>query len=983
MIFDSLWGKPEAMMSFISREASTSQYRYPNEQSMRTSDLSTRETKVWKDLSSLSDKLQMMSISESSLAPAETAVVPQVASSSSSSAAQEGGASDNKRVEGKEWFMVSDRVKAAAAPPKVDLRKLTTRELMKLGWVSTRTAAGGEAFSAGQLSSGTPSLANRQDGVSMIPGSTLAVLSPANVKMDAQNNGGGQFEANALAIAFGKPPGGVPIDPHEGYQYTHFHLPKEYERNVNSYNLQIVMDNVFRAGAWHVQEILPWTEWDPAYQYVMERWIFDSGVPQRASYESAQRMMTSRRTSESFGMLYWGIAQQSEMQFWRTRTGQLHWFLQKIQMKNAIVEAACMNVVVALLTCRRSAKNPAERRHQPYTRFDFERLIESEYRQIDCIKRNQHGLDYAGGKFKEAYERGNIPYKGTLTWILPDVINQYVVQTPERNIYMLNGIPKTRFDDPDAVGGVRNIARIRIARNFLVNQIHTRPINLQEEHVVVGQHGIVFSGGKDFDINHFQTSDLNYRFYCFDRDDFSEIKYVDIFRASCLYGVPKQRRADRNVNHKEFEITEEFGRRYFYNWRHQLGRVHGPDGKEVDKYDLISNIRTRRYHKEAKEFEPNTMTHNSHAHVLTVDGFYNDADTTQGNSTFFARIKQRMARVLSQDARALDAFNRDAKAARAHAGAAASPDLPANPSEELITTALKHFPLSTAHWFEWCMLYNVPTGLAFKWTQKDITLKTVCIIGCADIGRSLGATLVGKGMYLVGTTPKTGMISGTVTYHQNSVVTDPDKVHIMRAPFVTGYIEGGSDRCWTYEDRTTYRRWKNECGSGSRRHAADRFQFCTHRPEQTIFVEVLALGAEERLPAYSAASGRWSEDMVGFGAFSAADDNKWDYHTDTAMWYNELWGRKPSSCELYTQQQVYYNDMRPCDGDITHQAFQLFKCRDKEKCDYKFKIRDRGWLPENIQPGMREYIEGKKPLTTIAFHCQPASQIIELYSTKA
>lgn len=288
-----------------------------------------------------------------------------------------------------------------------------------------------------------------------------------------EDSGGDVFER--LAPFFGLPTRPVARDPYLSQAVDVWDLPKAYE-GENRYLSQILFNQLVETDLAILRFGLPPTRIDSTAPIVLTRFTYDPAMLSRTPYESAVRLVTSRRDTREFRHYRFGLGAMSEWGFWNHPEGQMDWLRKQDQIAYAVQRTAALQAVIALLHCIKVPAGLQEASALPHNATSWREAIKHELNMWNIIPSHYDGLQELADSAREELAARRVTVSpGKLMLVVPNGTDKFVTRAPEHRLYLETGKPRETYDDPSSVS-VRGIGRLHVSRPFMTG-IGERPID--------------------------------------------------------------------------------------------------------------------------------------------------------------------------------------------------------------------------------------------------------------------------------------------------------------------------------------------------------------------------------------------------------------------------------------------------------------------------------------------------------------------------
>lgn len=249
---------------------------------------------------------------------------------------------------------------------------------------------------------------------------------------------------------FGMGKGIVPST-YQGMDEENYVLPDAY-LGSNHYLKTFIISQVRSTDVWGTTVALPWKKQEGTMEIAWDQWHFNDTMMTRTPEEAVSRLLTSHFESSKAYTVRYGIALIMEHGFWKTEKGQIHYAMQLIQIRNAIVFTAQYGVTLALLNPpayiddnQKYLVNKSDR-----TPTQVNNFFQSDLDEFACFNKQEHGWITELGRLDERLKVRN-QQTGNLI-IVPSNSKKFVNNRPENKWHFLSG-GVSKFDQSELSAG--------------------------------------------------------------------------------------------------------------------------------------------------------------------------------------------------------------------------------------------------------------------------------------------------------------------------------------------------------------------------------------------------------------------------------------------------------------------------------------------------------------------------------------------------
>lgn len=333
-------------------------------------------------------------------------------------------------------------------------------------------------------------------------------------------------KSQRLSEFFGEPRGGFqPHDLYDDYDQSHYDLPQAYANKSNDTLTAIIINRIRSTDLWPLVDIAPWMKWENSLTFQWDEWHFNDHLLGRTPEEAVSRTLSMKRTENRASMVRYGIAFILEHGFYLTEKGRKNFTMNLVQISNAILETAAMEV---MHTCMNYAPyqdpNNKHRRGQGRrNKVEIDAQFRKELDTWAIIQKTENGFDRLVGDVCEEMEARVKMLPNTI--VFPSGTRVHVKGRPEEKYFLLSG--RRSGEERDVVAQATSGMKYRESRGFKQgdHQPDDDPCWREQtigNHVVLNDLAI-----KDVPPEKFRTPMLDRILYNEDQDDFDRFSYEE------------------------------------------------------------------------------------------------------------------------------------------------------------------------------------------------------------------------------------------------------------------------------------------------------------------------------------------------------------------------------------------------------------------------------------------------------------------------
>jgi hypothetical protein len=353
----------------------------------------------------------------------------------------------------------------------------------------------------------------------------------------------------------------------------HYNLPDAYTGR-STYMSSVMINLITSDEAYPVIEILPWRKSENTMTVEYDEWIFEDMLPDRVPEEAIGRMGQSFHRSRKAHLIRWGIAAMGEHEWWKTAQGMLNWRLQCEQMKNAVVENQCLQVMTACyanVPIDDNGKRTVNDKSN-LTIEEFERVLDSQVDLFGIVQKQEQGFDLAVERMRQTLRAQS--GRDSRYMVVPAGMNAWMRRDPFETHFLLSGRPSGPVDNPLAGKGV-----IRESRGYRMGD-RQPDYDPAFRAVTIGQYWYnTFTHLASVPPEDYRSYMRNMRTYCEEADGWHDWVQYDMIRHCGCFNFEDEADPDPDdADHDPYALPPRGTRRrrgdYNFNPRVRIG-THG------------------------------------------------------------------------------------------------------------------------------------------------------------------------------------------------------------------------------------------------------------------------------------------------------------------------------------------------------------------------------------------------------------------------
>jgi hypothetical protein len=697
---------------------------------------------------------------------------------------------------------------------------------------------------------------------------------------------------------FGEPNRDVYSDPQSTFGYENRDLPMAYTGESLNSKLWI-LNEIFEEDLWPVKVVAPWQKHDSTAPIVLDRFIFDSAQLTRTPYRAPSRLITTRQDSKRAGIVRYGVMHELSYEFYKTEQGRMIWAGNQEQIKFAILEMACLAVIVELMGCWRPHENLTSASGMPHTMANFRAVLIDELDAWDRIHCYQDGLFTLAHALKKRINRRVRVPESNLVLILPEGASKYAKGSANPpNIAASSSssstsAPRASLDPSTSRIQVNGVGRTYESRKFRVGagseddwydpMFRERQYGIHYQ--VAGETEDCKNAGS---IANFRTNHLDFKVYRCETDDWAWHSFRDVFKFNQLYDTTG-------------DITV-LGRCILSDSKVWISRSTDSDDEVKQKSQAKHNL-----YRQGRSLATPTLQIllGPEKFNLMKEAFKKRSDQTL-HSNFRRECEAKFRNVL------------------ANYNPAECPGL-VEWDDTKTQYFLEHVNIERKDFWELCMDYNIPTFISHRVYVPWIRWMSGSAIMCAGGGES-ARTYVGNASYRRAFDAALGNYRAAFNLGMRALVTDDRKVEIDHTAYIGEYVGGDNGKFWYTPD-----------------HKEHLKKHRINVNEASMFAFAIPPLSEKESAPYQDITGEFNRRLV--------DDNGRP-HCDSAFFYSQWWGISANHVAI-AQMPVIQKAINSAGlSTITCQGLQY--TWDCNKRDYVRVIRNQGPWGQFLDAGFQK-----------------------------